>query len=713
MQLITKKLAKYSYLTALQFAIILLPMALFYDAALLFRGRMNLSVAWASVAFVLLNGGVLVCAVLAFVMRAGRGRLLSRGWSPPSEPLISHRALLSRRAFISHLPLLLVVLLFIVLALLQFDSIQLYDSSLYYSSLIAGTNSFHFGPLSLLSSFCLENHPTQGFAFLIAIGEMLLPKQSVGVYAVTLVLTVTALFCLYGIMGKIFPSASSFIKAAGVAVFAFCPYVLGLFSYTTPDYYLTMLFVIMIWCFAVKLDYLAAFLSILVCFSKETGILFAAAFLLSAMFVRIWANWKSEGSGFIRSAFHYLLPKRLIVYAAAPVLLVLYYKFSGNISFEEASTKHSPLIWDSSAFHCFGINYPNIVARLSQGLVYNLFWVVTLLGLTAAFVFLFRHCMHTRRIAPARDSHFRADEVPQSAIGHKEEGDKSEKPAPSSAAHSDFSVSLGIIVSSGLYLLFLCLFMTNLCPRYSVCYALPISLISVLSITCIFRNKVVSGILLSCLAALFLAQSYTNIDPILANTCPKISIGYQNVYSPTEKSYGDRFALGYLGEMYVYNRTYACGDDLIEKAFKKAKISKNDHFLYVVTDWFVSCIYENTNKSNSIIYWDPVNQRRTYNNKAEGTFVPQSILCTKEGLLSGATLNLTDDFYFLLPAQSSDEYVKAIEKRGYTVTDSFVVQNSTGYITVYHMRHSTFLQALQPSSPDTQITQKKPAQNLF
>jgi hypothetical protein len=315
---------------------------------------------------------------------------------------------------------------------------------------------------------------------------------------------------------------------------------------------------------------------------------------------------------------------------------------------------------------------------------------------------------------PARDSHSQAAEIPQRSGG-------GEAVAPK----SDFSVSLGITVSSGIYLLFLCLFMTNLCPRYSVCYALPLSLISVLSITSIFKNKVVSGILLSCLAALFLIQSYNNIDPVLADSSPKIFVGYQYVYSPTEKTYTDRFPLDYLGEMYVYNRTYAFADDLIEQAFKKAKISKEDHILYVVTDWFVSCLYENSNKSNSLIYWDPVNQRRTYNNQTEGAFVPQSLLCTKEGLLSGAALNLTDDFYFLLPAQDSDEYVKAIKERGYVVTDSFIVQNSVGYITVYHMRRSAFLQDLPSSSSASsssvqsssgssisaalQITQNKPA----
>jgi len=657
-----KKHEGYGFLTAVQLAVILLPFAGFFDAALVFRGIINLSGRAAAAAFLLLNGGVLTCAVLAVLLYPNyrKSSLSDRADSSP----------FSRKKLISLLPIFLVVLLFVVLALRQFGYIQRYDSQLYYSSLITGTEKFRFTLKSLLHNFCLESHPTQGFAFLIAIGEMLFPRQSVGVYGVSLLLTIAAIFCLYGIMGMIFPRTSPWIKSAGAAVFAFCPYVLGLFSYTTPDYYLLMLFVIMIWCFARRLDYLAAFLSVLVCFSKETGILFAASFLLSAMFLRIR---EESGSGFREKAMRYLLPKRILIYGAAPILFVLYYKFSGNITFEEASTHHSPLIWDSTGFHCFGINLPNISARLSQALIYNLFWVITLWGLAAACIYLLKQKRLRRN----------------SGSNMANQADASRRDAGESSG-PDVAIAAGIIISSCAYLIFLCLFITNLCPRYSVCYALPLSLVSVLSITSIFKNKITSGLLISCIAALFLAQSYHNLDPVLTYASPKIFEGYQYIYSPTAVWYPDSFNMNYIGEMYVYNRTYSYADDLLDKALREMNLNENDSILYVEKDWFGFYLFGSIHKTDNAVYWDPVNQRRTYDGDTKGAFVPKSILCTTEGLLGGAKINLTNDFYFFLPAGASDTYIRAFEARGYSIWDSFIVKNDVGYITVYHMQHSLY-----------------------
>ena len=460
-----------NYLTPVQFALIILPFAFFFDTAVHFRGRIDLSVPTVIIFLTLLNGSVLVFSILA-VFRYIAFRKKSMLNSCANQTAWNKR-------FLSYLPVLVVISIFTVLALCQFDNIPRYDSGLYYDALITKTNSFSFS--SLVTSFSLIDHPTQGISFFLASGEMLFPKQSVGVYGVTLILTILALLCLYQIMGRIFHIQSSWIRAAGVAVFAFCPYFLGLFSYPTPDYYVTIFFVFLIWSFAANLDYLAGFSSVLLVFSKETGILFAASFLLATMFLRIQ---KSPGTSFFYKSKKYIFPKKLLIYGIAPVLFILYYKFAGSFDFYASATHVSPLRWDSSSGHCFGLNPSYISVRLSQLLLYNFFWVISLMGFLTALVYLGRYRKRLKKAV----------------------SDTGGQPDAAAGELSDSSLFAGILVSSTVYLIFTCLFITHLCPRYSVCFALPLSLISVSAVTYLIRSRIAAGIILSALAMLFLAQ---------------------------------------------------------------------------------------------------------------------------------------------------------------------------------------------------------------
>ena len=122
--------------------------------------------------------------------------------------------------------------------------------------------------------------------------------------------------------------------------------------------------------------------------------------------------------------------------------------------------------------------------RLSQLLLYNFFWVISLMGFLTALVYLGRYRKRLKKAVPDTDGQ------PDAAAGEL----------------SDSSLFAGILVSSTVYLIFTCLFITHLCPRYSVCFALPLSLISVSAVTYLIRSRIAAGIILSALAMLFLAQ---------------------------------------------------------------------------------------------------------------------------------------------------------------------------------------------------------------
>ena len=190
---------------------------------------------------------------------------------------------------------------------------------------------------------------------------------------------------------------------------------------------------------------------------------------------------------------------------------------------------------------------------------------------------------------------------------------------------------------------------------------------------------------------LFLAQTYYNLDPLIAYDNPKILAGNQYIYSPTAPWYTKMFQLSFLNEMYVYNRTYAFTDDLLDCALAKVNLNKSDPILTAGCDYYELYLFRDTSMTGNLIYWDPVNLRRTYDSAAVGAFVPNFLFFKDEDILDGSEIALSDDFYYILPARRTSDYLEAIEKRGYTVKDSFKVENYIGYLNVYHLVRSSQL----------------------
>jgi len=641
---IEKTRAHKRFISLTQFAIILAPVTFFFDAAVIFRGRINLSSYAATFLLLILNAGLLLLAV--FSLRNFCEYHKNRKLHTEKDQRTS--VMSSKKQILSYLPVTVVAGAFSILASLQFASLPRYDGGLYYDALITATEKFTFAPDSLVSSFAFFTHPMQGIALLIGTGEMLFPRQVIGVYGVTLFITIIAIFCLYRIFGQIFPDKPAWLKASGTAVFAFCPYLLGLFSHISPDYFVLMFFVILIYAFSEELDYLAAFLSLLLIFTKETGILFAASFLIPAMLIRAG---KAEGGNYIAKLKRYLFPRRFVLYGVAPVLFLYTALVQKALTFGQSNTGESPFRWDSNSFFCFGFNTGYIWARMTQFIFDNFFWIITFLTVSAVILCIFR----THR------------------------GIKLNMTGES----TDTALIAGIAVSTITYMIFSCLFITTMCPRYNVLFALPASLICLWAVSYLWKNRTFAGIMMGGIIALFLLQNYINIDPSLSFGNHKIDMGYEYIYSPTGEY--SLMKLTYISEMYVYNRTYVYYDDLLEKAMVMIKPTVNSQFAIIDDDWYETYLIGDPNQTNHLIYWDPIGLKRTYDYKREGVFVPLLHQFSSTDIFSAKTFDMPDDFYLILTAREDENaYCAAIEERGYDDIDSFTVRNYLGYLTVFH-----------------------------
>lgn len=190
---------------------------------------------------------------------------------------------------------------------------------------------------------------------------------------------------------------------------------------------------------------------------------------------------------------------------------------------------------------------------------------------------------------------------------------------------------------------------------------------------------------MSVLILLFLLQNYFNLDPSLIIGNRKIDMGYEYIYAPTR--HYDYMDTSYIGELYVYNHTFTFSQDLLDAAMEKIKLKRNDHIMVVDVDYYELYIIGDPGKTRNLIYWDPIQKKRTYDCNAENAFLPQILPFTRPDFFSDRELDLPDDFYLILTArEDKTAYCKALEDRGFLVTDSFTERNYLGYLTVFHMK---------------------------
>ena len=635
----------------LQIFLVLLPFALFFDVALATRGRLNLSVFGAAALCFVLNGATLFFLFLFLTHLRKESRTRHATTTCRN----------ARRTLASYLPIAAVELLYGILSLFSIDRLALYDGAMCYSALLRSLDTFIYTPFSFMTSFNLETHPMQGSMLFVAVGEMLFPRECIGVNLVILLLSMLAVFLLSEIFRRLIPDAPNFVHAAGAGLFAFSPWVLGLTGYLNPDYLVIVFFIFLMYCYLRDLPILTAFTAILVCFSKETGFIYVIAFLgIAEAYYAIVRKMRDPS----RSLFSFPHWRRVLPAVSAPLLILLYYKTWGTLGFAVEVTHQSPLRWNSKGFHCFGISLQYIGMRLSQFLLANWGSIAIFLSLMAMITYLLR----------SRHSHAsRRPNVDADASSIIPFDDRLEAQ----------SVSAGLIASGLSFLLFSCLFITNPCPRYAVGIVPLLAYIIIRSLLTITRDRRLLGVTLSVILTLNIVQNYMTIDPWILLRMPSLNLGYQQIYSPTGHEYD--FVLECVGDYFTYNSSFYYSQDLVDQALSEINLQKDDTLVFLNVDWYEMFFADHSANQYEPIYWDPDLHCRTYSPDGANRFIPKYILVGEQQMADPTLADLPDNFYFLLTARESEDRVLAFEKAGYRLTSSFTASNFWGYIRVYHM----------------------------
>ena len=610
-----------------ELVVILGPFAFFYDVCILTKGLMNLALWQAILMGVLLNGTIMMIIFLAF--RNQTPSIDRQGFATISK----------------HLPLIFVLLVAGLLAIEQFDCLPKYDGGLYYDQFLTAVSTFTLSVDSILNSFVLWTHPTYGMMLFLVPSELLLPGSSVGVYWMTLLIFLLSIVGMDRILSKLFPDLHALQRAFITLCYALHPYVLGLFSHVNPDHYSLYYFILMVWAFAYKRETIAAFLCLLLVFTKETGILIAGPFLLWVTISAFLTEQKTDRHKAIQS-----LLLRIIRYGISPVLYIMYYLFAGSFSFATGQTGESPLRWDSNGIHCFGFSLPYISMRLSQVFFFNLFWVVSMLFLLTVAIFFIRKYIRKHEISPL------------DGIGRLD--------------------MLGAIFASvSVYFIFSILFITLALPRYNVYFVLPSAIIIGIAVRSIWTNKLSRLIASGILIILLLGQNYITIDPSLYLVSSQLNLGNSVICSPTR--YG---GMPIVYEMYAYNRQFAYTEEILDKLLQDVQLTSQDAIVTVDDGDYELLIIGEELFTENRIYYDPDLGERTYNHTNPNAFIPVEAKLTSRNLSEWKDYNLPDHLVLLLLWRNSDPaYIDALTQLGYTIDQQFTAENYAGIIYAYRL----------------------------
>ena len=572
--------------------------------------------------------------------------------------LIKHSAKLPYRTSVfvrKNLLIFILCAVFVILAAFQFENIPRGDANYYYGRIMNGTGRYDNTFPSFIRSYILAQHVTHGMCLFLAMGEMLFPRQVVGVYGVSLIITVISFLCLYGIMGHLFKKTSNITKAIGTAVLMFNPYILGLFTYINPDYFTCVFTVIMVYCYLKEFNILFIFFGIILVLTKEPGVIIYSAFIGAIALTTFFRYRETNISERAKRSF---LSFRFLSDLMPPVIFLVFFVVSREITLTnsfllseeislEAPTRDmfTLLSWNNDGMWCFGFKPQHILQWLITFFVSNSIWLTSLVCISGLTVYIYKS-KKKRQIKLLS-----AESVP---------------------------VFIGIISLLAAYTVFTCLYLVEFCSRYVTVGGFCLAVFAFASVHVLFHKKAVRNIVLGMLAFLFLVQTYINVDPYMHLRSFSAYTGKRFMYGSIYRDVPAEWS----GDSRNYNYEYRFYESLLKQILRKINPDEDT----IIVQAMVTHMELALCGLETSIYWNMRTQKRTYDYKdPDSIYLKIPVLSEPEEVQKFV---FPDTFYLLtIPYFDyfTPQFLKEFEDREYRVSDVYKAENTMGLMTVYKM----------------------------
>lgn len=214
-----------------------------------------------------------------------------------------------------------VVLLSTLVRIPLFLHIQLLDGAIYYGALQQACRDFEYSLTYIWENFRLAGHYAIAYAIFVSIGEFLLPDHITGVLIVMLILTNSALVCIYKMFRGYWLNLSQKEAAIGTMIVSFCPLFLGLFSDVSLEHLLVIFTIFLFYAEYKEQKVMTMIWLVAIIMTKETGLVIAGGYLFVHLCIRLKETIKHEGKDkiqFFLSSFYV----KCAIFALAVICLV-------------------------------------------------------------------------------------------------------------------------------------------------------------------------------------------------------------------------------------------------------------------------------------------------------------------------------------------------------------------------------------------------------
>ncbi len=414
---------------------------------------------------------------------------------------------------------LLVLFLAVLSRIPYMDTLQRWDAGEYYARFIREIEFFSYQSfVDYLNHFTLCGHPTLAFCMVYMIGELMFPKQIIGVMLVNQVLTAAALWCIYRILRKICIHATPLRAALYTFAISFAPLFFGTFGYFNPDYALAMFFVYMLYGYVYDKPIVAGWGALLCIQTKETGLVLVAGLVLG-----IFAEHLIRDR--LKAFLAIVTDLRLYYMLIAVISYWFYTKWIGGLTkWTQTGEEQSAVFWDNNGYNCFGINESHILVKLKQQFILNFNWVlVGLIGIGLIVLLIKAVCHIIDRLKKHR------------------------LPARNTADPLKYC---GIFGAFAAFVVFSCLYITAAMARYNVVGDILLYMMAFGMLDMMVCNRAALPASFA-LTVMMFAECFYTVDPVTLSEFVQID----NIITPMVYV-GNPARERYYGDYLIYNTQY-------------------------------------------------------------------------------------------------------------------------------------------------------------
>lgn len=264
----------------------------------------------------------------------------------------------------------LITILFVVFYIPCFTYLFKSDSYTYYNSVVSNLESWSFS-FSDLSAFEIGYHKTYGYSLFVFGAAYLFNDVVFGIRFINLLIYLSTMFMIYELIKKIGNNKRKFPALIGTALYAFSPMVLGLAQEINTDMPISSFYIWFVFFGVFQWNLFFIISSLLLCFSKEIGIIFVLTYIAGVGFYRLFHNYKKVKT--LKSLIQILTSSEWLT-LCGPILFICCYFFNGSKWGEGNPT----IEYQKGVINTIQFDLQYVIIKLKEIFLLNFQWLIVL-----------------------------------------------------------------------------------------------------------------------------------------------------------------------------------------------------------------------------------------------------------------------------------------------------------------------------------------------